>query len=56
METNNFIKLKCTRCGNTQITYGRATLWVKCKRCNKLLLRPQGGKAKLKAFVKNVFK
>jgi len=56
MEKGKLIKVKCRRCGNTQTTYGKASTLVKCIRCNKLLLRPQGGKAKIKAMIKYVFR
>ena len=54
MEHSNFIKLKCPRCRSNQITYSRATIWIKCKNCRKLLTRPKGGKAKIKAKIKYV--
>jgi small subunit ribosomal protein S27e len=56
MNKGKLIKVKCPRCSNYQTTYGKATTMVKCKRCNKLLLKPQGGKAKIKALIKYVFK
>ncbi|MDP2672862.1 MAG: 30S ribosomal protein S27e [Nanoarchaeota archaeon] len=55
MDKSKLIKIKCPRCGNAQTTYGRATTMVKCKGCNILLLKPKGGKAKIRAFIKHVF-
>ena len=54
MAESKFLQIECPRCKNNQITYGKATLWVKCKSCKKLLIKPQGGKAKIKAAVKKV--
>lgn len=53
---SKFLKLRCPRCKNTQITYGKASTWVKCKSCNKLLIKPKGGKAKVVALVKKVIR
>jgi len=36
------------------MTYGKASTWVKCKSCNRLLMKPKGGKAKVKAQIKKV--
>lgn len=55
MSESKFIKIACPRCKKPQITYGKASTWVKCKTCNKLLLRPRGGKAKIKGNIKIVF-
>jgi small subunit ribosomal protein S27e len=51
---SKFIQLKCPRCKNNQTTFGKASTWVKCHECNKLLTRPKGGKAKIKASIKKV--
>lgn len=52
--TSKFLRLKCPRCKNFQITFGKASTWVKCRSCNKLLMKPMGGKAKVKAQIKKV--
>lgn len=54
MPESKFLQVKCPRCKNMQLTYGKASTWVKCKSCNKLLIRPRGGKAKIKAQIKEV--
>lgn len=57
MEKKNekkFLKIRCPRCKMSLTTYGKASTWVKCKGCNKLLIKPGGGKAKVKAPVKKV--
>jgi len=56
MDKGKLIKIKCPRCSNEQTTYGKASTMVKCNKCNKLLLKPQGGKAKIKAIIKYVFR
>ena len=51
---SKFLKIRCPRCSNIQVTFGKASTWVKCSKCNKLLTRPKGGKAKIKAKIKKV--
>jgi len=54
MPESKFIKIICPRCKKAHITYGKASTWVKCKSCNKLLIRPKGGKAKIKGNIRRV--
>lgn len=56
MEESKFLEIKCPRCKKAHTTYGKASSWVKCENCNKLLVKPQGGKAKVKAQVEKVLK
>ena len=49
-----FIEVVCMRCGNTQIVFGKASTRVKCLNCNKLLLQNNGGKSRIKTFVREV--
>ncbi len=53
---SEFIMLKCPRCSKNKITYGKASTWVKCNNCNKLLIKPNGGKAKVRAQIKEILK
>jgi small subunit ribosomal protein S27e len=39
--------VKCLDCENEQIIFRHATTEVKCLKCEKVLARPSGGKAKL---------
>ncbi|ADP77818.1 SSU ribosomal protein S27E [Methanothermus fervidus DSM 2088] len=48
---SRFIKIKCLDCGNQQITFDRASSVVRCLVCGKVLVKPQGGKAKILAKV-----
>ncbi|MDO8459787.1 MAG: 30S ribosomal protein S27e [Nanoarchaeota archaeon] len=52
---SRFLKVKCPRCANHQVIFGKSTTKVKCKKCNKLLVRSTGGKTKIKASVYEVF-
>jgi len=51
---SNFLKVKCTKCGNEQVIFDRASVLVKCSVCDDVLLETQGGKAKIKGEVTQV--
>lgn len=54
-ESNSkFIKVRCPKCKNEQITYGKSSSAVNCLVCSKDLLEPTGGKSKIKARVLEV--
>ncbi len=46
-----FIKIRCSKCQNEQIIFGKASSTVKCLICESVLLETRGGKAKIKAKV-----
>jgi len=54
MNETKFLKIICPRCRNRQIVYGKATTKIKCKKCNKLLVRTTGGKTKIKAKISKI--
>lgn len=49
-----FLKLRCNKCKNEQIVYGRTATSVKCLVCGESLAKPTGGKAKVDARVLEV--
>ena len=49
-----FLEVICKRCGNKQVVYGKSTTDVKCLKCNKLLVKTGGGKAKIVTFIRRV--
>ena len=54
-ETNSkFIKIRCPKCKNEQIIFGKSATDVKCLVCGRSLASPTGGKAKIKARVLEV--
>ncbi len=54
-ETNSkFVKIRCPKCKNEQITFGRASTIVKCLVCEKILAEPSGGKTRIKSRVLEV--
>jgi len=42
---SRFIIISCPDCGNEQISFDRASIVVRCRVCNRVLVRPTGGKA-----------
>jgi small subunit ribosomal protein S27e len=51
---SNFLKVKCTKCGNEQVVFDRAAVQIKCEKCEDVLVEAQGGKAKIKGEVTQV--
>ncbi len=52
--TSKFIKVRCPKCKNEQVTFGKSASNVKCLVCSKVLVEPTGGKSKIKARVLEV--
>jgi len=48
---SKFIKLRCPKCKNEQIVFGKSSTYVKCLVCAKLLIEPTGGKSRVKARI-----
>lgn len=47
MPNSNFLKVKCSDCGNEQTMFSHASTVVRCNICNKELAIPTGGKARV---------
>tara|TARA_Y100000034_G_C6713629_1_gene315340 strand:- start:21 stop:191 length:171 start_codon:yes stop_codon:yes gene_type:complete len=54
MVESKFVKIRCPKCKNEQIMYGKNTQKLNCLVCDKLLAEPTGGKSKIKARVLEV--
>jgi len=54
MVNSRFLRIICPRCKNKHIVYGKSSIRVKCEKCNYLLLKPKGGKAIIRAKVKEI--
>ena len=52
--TSKFVKVRCAKCKNEQIIFGKASTAVNCLVCGKPLADPTGGKARIKARVLEV--
>lgn len=49
--SSKFIKVRCTKCKNEQIIFGKASSPIKCLVCNCIIGEPTGGKTKIKAKI-----
>ncbi len=52
--TSKFIKVRCPKCKNEQIIFGKAASEVQCLVCKKVLAESTGGKARVKARILEV--
>ncbi|MBS3065747.1 30S ribosomal protein S27e [Candidatus Pacearchaeota archaeon] len=51
---SRFLKVICPRCKKSQIVFGKSATQIKCANCNYLLLKPKGGKSKIRAKIKEI--
>ena len=51
---SKFIKIRCSKCKNEQIIFGKASTIIKCLVCNEVLVEPTGGKGKIKTQILEV--
>ena len=52
--SSKFVKIRCPKCKNEQIIYGKASSEVKCLVCQRVLAEATGGKTKVKARILEV--
>lgn len=51
---SKFIKVRCVKCKNEQVIFGKTASKISCLVCGKELGSPSGGKTKIKARVLEV--
>ena len=51
MEADTFVKVRCGKCKNEQVIFGKAANTVKCLVCEEVLATSTGGKADITARV-----
>ena len=51
---SKFIKVRCPKCKNEQIVFGKISSQVNCLVCGKRIAESTGGKAKIKARILEV--
>lgn len=54
LKKSKFLRIACPRCASEQIVFGKASIIIKCPHCNKRLIDTTGGKAKIKAKVRQI--
>jgi small subunit ribosomal protein S27e len=52
--TSKFVKVRCPKCKNEQIIFGKTASLVKCLVCGKILAESTGGKGRIKARILEV--
>ena len=52
--TSKFIKVRCPKCKNEQIIFGKSSSKIICLVCNKVLAESTGGKTRVKARILEV--
>jgi len=53
-QKGKFIRVKCSKCKETQTIFGKASTKVRCLSCKAVLALPAAGKAKIRAKVEEV--
>ncbi|MGE0792756.1 MAG: 30S ribosomal protein S27e [Candidatus Woesearchaeota archaeon] len=49
--SSKFIKVRCPKCKNEQVIFGKSASTVTCLVCSTVLAEPTGGKTKIKARI-----
>lgn len=52
--TSKFVKVRCPKCKNEQVTFGKSGSKVTCLVCSKDISEPTGGKSRIKARILEV--
>ncbi len=52
--TSKFIKIRCLKCKNEQVIFGKSSSHNKCLVCDSVLSEPTGGKSKISARILEV--
>ncbi len=51
---SKFVKVRCPKCKNEQIIFGKSATLIKCLVCDKVIAEPTGGKTNIKARILEV--
>ncbi|MBS3071850.1 30S ribosomal protein S27e [Candidatus Pacearchaeota archaeon] len=49
-----FLKIRCPRCKQIHIVFGKCSTKIKCEKCNRLLVKTSGGKIRVKAIIQEI--
>jgi small subunit ribosomal protein S27e len=52
--SSRFIKVRCSKCKNEQIIFGKSSSSTECLVCGTVLSEPTGGKSKISARILEV--
>ena len=51
---SRFVKVRCPKCKNEQVIFGKTSTVINCLVCGKAVAEPSGGKSKVKARILEV--
>ncbi|MCX6709478.1 MAG: 30S ribosomal protein S27e [Candidatus Woesearchaeota archaeon] len=51
---SKYVKVRCPKCKNEQIIFGKSTTEIKCLVCGKVIAQPTGGKTRIKSRILEV--
>ncbi|MFT4303661.1 MAG: 30S ribosomal protein S27e [Candidatus Woesearchaeota archaeon] len=51
---SKFVKVRCPKCKNEQVIFGKSSTDVHCLVCGKILAKPSGGKSTIKVRILEV--
>ncbi len=51
---SKFVKVRCKKCKNEQIVFGKSSTHVECLVCGKELLKKTGGKSEFESMILEV--
>ncbi len=51
---SKFIKVRCSKCKNEQVIFGKSSQITNCLVCKEMLASPKGGKAQVNARILEV--
>jgi small subunit ribosomal protein S27e len=53
-QSSKFIKVRCPKCKNEQVVFGKASRTINCLVCGRSIAEPTGGKIRVKARILEV--
>lgn len=53
-DKGKFVRVKCSKCKNSQVIFGKASTKIQCLDCGGVIALPSGGNAKIRARVEEV--
>ncbi len=51
---SRFVKVRCPKCKNEQVIFGKTSTVINCLVCGKAVAEPSGGKSRVKARILEV--
>ena len=53
-DKSKFVRVKCSKCKNSQVIFGKASTKIQCLECKGVIALPSGGNSKIRARVEEV--